>query len=179
MAWRPVSSGLKRNLLNFDDCGWNTAIIRSLSVIITKPLSMNRKQFIKTTALAVAGIAAGGSFLESCKKSTKGPQGPDVNFTIDLNDSKYANLAASGGFVYVGGVIIARINDFEDGYLAVAQTCTHESCTITYSRGSQTFPCPCHGGTFDLNGNVIAGPPPYPIKRYSVSKNGSKLTVSG
>ncbi|MEI6885258.1 MAG: Rieske 2Fe-2S domain-containing protein [Bacteroidota bacterium] len=140
---------------------------------------MNRKQFLKTTALAVAGIAAGGSVLESCKKSTKGPQGPDVNFTIDLNDSKYANLASQGGFAYNQGVIIARINDFNDGFIAVAQTCTHEGCTLTYSRGAQAFPCPCHGGIYDLNGNVTAGPPPYAIKRYSVSRSGNNLNVWG
>jgi cytochrome b6-f complex iron-sulfur subunit len=23
--------------------------------------------------------------------------------------------------------------------------------------------CSCHGGTFDINGNVVAGPPPSPI----------------
>jgi len=140
---------------------------------------MNRKQFFKTSAIALAGIATGGSFLESCKKSTTGPQGPDVNFTIDLNDSKYAALSTSGGYVYVQLVIIARINDFTDGFIAVAQTCTHQGCTVTYARGAQTFVCPCHGGTYDLNGNVIAGPPPYPIKRYTVSRNGSNLSVSG
>ncbi len=140
---------------------------------------MNRKQFFKTSAIALAGIAAGGSFLESCKKSTTGPQGPDVNFTIDLNDSKYSGLSTSGGFVYVQGVIICRISDFTDGFIAVAQTCTHQGCTVTFSRGSQTFVCPCHGGSYDLNGNVIAGPPPYPIKRYSVSRSGNNLTVSG
>ncbi len=140
---------------------------------------MNRKDFLKVTASVLAGVAVGGSVLESCKKSTTGPQGPDVNFTIDLNDSKYSALSASGGSVYVQEVIIARINDFADGYIAVAQTCTHQGCTVTYARGSQTFVCPCHGGTYDLNGNVTAGPPPYAIKRYTVSRSGSNLTVSG
>ncbi|MCX6282286.1 MAG: Rieske (2Fe-2S) protein [Bacteroidetes bacterium] len=140
---------------------------------------MNRKDFFKFSALAIAGVAVGGSFLESCKKSTTGPQGPDVNFTIDLNDSKYSALSASGGYVYVQNVIIARISDMLDGFIAVAQTCTHQGCTVTYARGSQTFVCPCHGGTYDLNGNVTAGPPPYPIKRYSVSRSGNNLTVSG
>jgi len=140
---------------------------------------MNRKRFLKTSAIVLAGIAVGGDFLESCKKSTTGPQGPDVNFTIDLNSSKYAALASSGGYVYNAGVIIARINDFTDGFIAVAQTCTHQGCTITYASGSESFVCPCHGGTYDLNGNVIAGPPPYPIKRYTVTRNGNNLNVSG
>jgi cytochrome b6-f complex iron-sulfur subunit len=140
---------------------------------------MNRKEFIKVTALAVAGIAAGGSLVSACKKSTKGPQGPDVNFTIDLNDPKYAALGSSGGYAYYSGVLIARISDFSDGFIAVAQACTHDVCTLTFSSGGMKFLCPCHGGTFDLNGNVTGGPPPYPIKRYTVSRSGSNLTVSG
>jgi len=140
---------------------------------------MNRKQFLKVSAVALAGIAVGGNFLESCKKSNTGPQGPTVNFTIDLADSTYAKLGSSGGYVYVQGVIIARINDQADGFIAVAQTCTHQGCTIIFSYGSQTFTCPCHGGAYSLNGDVIAGPPPNPIKRYSVTRSGNNLTVSG
>lgn len=140
---------------------------------------MNRKQFFKTSAVALAGIALSGSFLESCTKSNKGPQGPTVNFTIDLNNSSYAALASSGGYVYVQGVIIARINDMTDGFIAVAQTCTHQGCTVAYSAGGESFVCPCHGGTYDLNGNVIAGPPPYPIKRYTVTRSGNNLTIAG
>ncbi len=140
---------------------------------------MNRKQFFKTSAVALAGIAVSGSFLESCKKSTSGPQGPTVNFTLDLNASKNAALASSGGYVYEQGVIIARINSMTDGFIAVASACTHQGCTITFGAGSQSFVCPCHGGAYDLNGNVTSGPPPYPIKRYSVTRNGNILTVAG
>ena len=140
---------------------------------------MNRKLFFKTTAVAIAGIAVGGSFVESCKKSSNGPQGPTVNFTIDLNSSTYSPLSVTGGYVYVQGVIIARISSLLDGFIAVAQTCTHNGCTVTFAAGSQSFVCPCHGGTYDLNGNVIAGPPPYPIKRYTVTRNGNILTVAG
>jgi len=140
---------------------------------------MNRKQFLKTSAIALAGIAAGGNFLESCKKSSNSAQGPTVNFTIDLTSSTYRALSATGGYVYVQGVIIARINSQTDGFIAVAQTCTHQGCTVAYSSASETFVCPCHGGTYDLNGNVVSGPPPNPIKRYTVTRSGNNLTVSG
>jgi cytochrome b6-f complex iron-sulfur subunit len=102
-----------------------------------------------------------------------------VNFTIDLNSSTYIGLSAAGGYAYSNGVIIARINDYTDGFIAVAQTCTHNGCTISYGAGSETFICPCHGGTYDLNGNVIAGPPPYAIKKYTVTRNGNILTIAG
>ena len=31
---------------------------------------------------------------------------------------------------------------------------------------SEEFRCACHGGTFDRNGNVIAGPPPHGLDQY-------------
>ena len=164
---------------NFVHGGCRAAISEAIPCYFVNQTKMNRKQFLKTTAVALAGVAVSGSFLESCKKSTKGPQGPTVNFTIDLNDSKYAALASSGGYVYNQGVIIARINDMTDGFIAVASACTHQGCTVTFATGSQSFVCPCHGGTYDLNGNVVAGPPPYPIKRYTVTRNGNIVTVAG
>ena len=60
---------------------------------------MNRKEFFKFSALAVAGIAIGGSgFLQSCNKSLSTPQGPNVDFSLNLNDSANAALANAGGY---------------------------------------------------------------------------------
>jgi Rieske Fe-S protein len=30
------------------------------------------------------------------------------------------------------------------------------------------FRCPCHGGVFDAEGNVVEGPPPRPLDRVEV-----------
>ncbi|TDI85191.1 MAG: hypothetical protein E2O78_04900 [Caldithrix sp.] len=38
-------------------------------------------------------------------------------------------------------------------------------------RGCQarvTARCPCHDGVFDVNGNVVSGPPPRPLQKYEV-----------
>jgi Rieske Fe-S protein len=43
---------------------------------------------------------------------------------------------------------------------ALHSTCTHLGCRTTYDRQSRTIKCPCHGGVYDIQGQVIAGPPP-------------------
>jgi cytochrome b6-f complex iron-sulfur subunit len=140
---------------------------------------MNRKDFFKTCALAVAGLTLGPSFLESCSKANTGPQGPTVDFTLDLAIAANAALQNVGGYIYSNGVIIARISSADLGFDAVAQTCTHQGCTIAYDSGSVTFVCPCHAGTFNLNGDVISGPPPNPVKKYAVSRSKNILTIKG
>ncbi|MBU2644442.1 Rieske 2Fe-2S domain-containing protein [bacterium] len=46
-------------------------------------------------------------------------------------------------------------------------TCTHLGCKVHWDESKKRFMCACHGGTFDENGNVTAGPPPRPLDRYT------------
>jgi len=141
---------------------------------------MNRKSFLKTTALALAGIAIGPvAFIESCAKSGSSPQGPTVNFTLDLSSAVNAPLNNISGYVYSNGVIVTRISTADLGFVALAQTCTHQECTIAYDPNTLNFVCPCHGGTYDLNGNVTGGPPPAPVKTYAITRNNNILTIKG
>jgi quinol---cytochrome c reductase iron-sulfur subunit, bacillus type len=46
--------------------------------------------------------------------------------------------------------------------------CTHVGCPVTWSPQARRFFSPCHGGVFDADGRVLAGPPPRPLDRYEV-----------
>jgi menaquinol-cytochrome c reductase iron-sulfur subunit len=46
--------------------------------------------------------------------------------------------------------------------------CTHVGCPVTWSPQARRFFSPCHGGVFDPDGRVLAGPPPRPLDRYEV-----------
>ena len=141
---------------------------------------MDRRKFIKTSG-ALCGLSLIGSamLIESCKKSSPAdttPQGPTVNFTLDLSLAANSALNTAGGAVSSNGVIV--VND-AGTYLAVAQACTHAGCSVGFNAGNHSFICPCHGGTFDNSGNVTSGPPTVALKKYTVTKNGHILTVAG
>ena len=60
---------------------------------------------------------------------------------------------------------------------AMSTVCTHLGCTVHWEEDKQVFYCPCHGGTFDKNGNVIAGPPPAPLPTYNTEIQGNNIFI--
>lgn len=44
--------------------------------------------------------------------------------------------------------------------------CTHVGCPVQWNSQAGRFFSPCHGGVFDKDGRVLAGPPPRPLDRY-------------
>ena len=46
--------------------------------------------------------------------------------------------------------------------------CTHVGCPVNWSPQAKRFFSPCHGGVFDTEGRVLAGPPPRPLDRYEL-----------
>jgi Rieske Fe-S protein len=58
-----------------------------------------------------------------------------------------------------------------DGYRALLATCRHLGCRVKWNQHAQQFQCPCHGGIYDRQGRVVAGPPPQPLERLPVRVN--------
>jgi Rieske Fe-S protein len=50
-----------------------------------------------------------------------------------------------------------------DTVTALSSTCTHLGCRVSWDAKAALLKCPCHGGAYDRNGVVKAGPPPAPL----------------
>ena len=46
---------------------------------------------------------------------------------------------------------------------ALDSTCTHLGCRTRFNPETMRIECPCHGGVYDIRGQVMAGPPPLPL----------------
>ncbi len=55
--------------------------------------------------------------------------------------------------------------------------CTHLGCIVNWQPQSQHFLCPCHGGTFTVDGTVIGGPPPRPLDTLDTRITGGRVVV--
>jgi len=55
--------------------------------------------------------------------------------------------------------------------------CTHLGCAYAWKPDAHQFQCPCHGGIYDLDGRVIAGPPPRPLDTLDYRVEGEQLEI--
>ena len=56
-------------------------------------------------------------------------------------------------------------------------SCPHLGCLVRWDGLSGRFRCACHGGNFDRDGSVLAGPPPRPLDRYAFKVESGRLFV--
>lgn len=67
--------------------------------------------------------------------------------------------------------VVVFIDREGSGYRALSAVCQHLGCRVHWDDGKQQFLCPCHGGVYDREGRVVAGPPPRPLDRIPVRVN--------
>ena len=60
-------------------------------------------------------------------------------------------------------VLVRR--DSEQEFILFSSACPHLGCSVSWDPPTKRFKCACHGGAFDTDGNVVAGPPPGPLPR--------------
>ena len=69
------------------------------------------------------------------------------------------------------------IRPASDQLIALTATCTHLRCVLKWDKERGRLTCPCHAGAFDLNGNVVAGPPPRPLRSLPINTRGDTIYV--
>ncbi len=62
-------------------------------------------------------------------------------------------------------------------FVAMSAVCTHLGCVVAWQETAGEFLCPCHGGRFSAEGQVLSGPPPKPLESIAVELDGDQLRV--
>ncbi len=99
---------------------------------------------------------------------------------VDLNGRTITAEELTEGASRVGliqgspAIVFRRNNEL----LAFSAVCTHFGCTVAYEPADEVFVCPCHGGEYDIEGNVIEGPPPKPLTKLKVQIESGKILLS-
>jgi thiosulfate dehydrogenase [quinone] large subunit len=129
-----------------------------------------RRTFLQAAAVAIASlisIGAGGAFKKAVPTTAKGkeivklsafPVGANLQFTASDGNPAFLFRTTQGVYAY-------------------SAVCTHQGCVVMYTAQTKTLDCPCHGGQYDPfgDGKVIAGPPPSPLPKYSVTISGNSI----
>ncbi|MFN8140401.1 MAG: ubiquinol-cytochrome c reductase iron-sulfur subunit [Fimbriimonadales bacterium] len=62
--------------------------------------------------------------------------------------------------------------------LALDPACTHLGCRVKFQANKNRYFCPCHGGVFDDDGNVVSGPPPKALEKFETKiENGQVMLL--
>jgi menaquinol-cytochrome c reductase iron-sulfur subunit len=56
-------------------------------------------------------------------------------------------------------------------WIALSSRCMHLGCPVRWVDAAQRFICPCHGGVYNLRGQVAGGPPVRPLDRFYTRLN--------
>ena len=71
----------------------------------------------------------------------------------------------------------AELDEDPNEYIAISTRCAHLGCPVRFVRAAGNFICPCHGGVYDFEGQVIGGPPVRPLDRFQTRVVGDELQV--
>jgi cytochrome b6-f complex iron-sulfur subunit len=135
---------------------------------------MNRRGFLKFLA-SILGLSALGVFLYTLSRflTPGGAIGKAKPVTLPKSEIPVGTVKD----LIVMGVPSIIIHTQAEGYIALSRVCTHLGCLVNYNKERQIFICPCHGGTYDLEGNVISGPPPKPLPKYAVRVEDGNIVI--
>ena len=142
-----------------------------------EPQDGKRRDFL-TRAITGLSLAVVGFILYPISRYLKQPAASGGNVK-QLVAAKLSEMTPGSSKIFQFGDTTAILFMDPDGNLkALDAICTHLSCTVQYMKDDQYILCACHNGKYDLNGNVISGPPPRPLKQYDVTIQGEDIVVS-
>ena len=151
------------------------------------PHDISRNGFVKVVAAlvgtamgAIIGIPAIGYLISPATKVQKSdswiPLGPLDKIPLgEPTLFSFTRTRVNGWEKTVNsyGVYAWRKND--DEVLVFSNVCTHLSCRVKWEAEKEAYTCPCHAAKFDIEGNVIDGPPPRPLQIYAENEGSLKV----
>ncbi len=135
---------------------------------------MQRRSFLKLLA-SLLGATALGAFVYPLFRFLLPVETAASFKSLEVPES----AVPLDGFkdLFIGETPAIIVHTKEKGFIALSRVCTHLGCLVNYYPEKQLFICPCHAGVYDLEGNVVSGPPPRPLSKYSVRVAGTNLVI--
>ena len=135
---------------------------------------MNRRGFLKLLT-SVFGLSALGAFAYPFFRFLLPVESLARTRSVTLAKSEVPLNATKD--LMIGPTPVIIINTRDKGFFAFSKVCTHLGCLVKYDKERQLFICPCHAGIFDLEGNVVSGPPPRPLQKFAVRVDGDNIVI--
>jgi len=97
----------------------------------------------------------------------------------ELSDPDQLQIG-EGAVIRLHGNQVAIYRDVDGKLLARSPVCTHLGCIVGWNSAEKSWDCPCHGGRFHPDGQVLSGPPVQPLGAVDLdSLRGPPIHASG
>jgi thiosulfate dehydrogenase (quinone) large subunit len=121
--------------------------------------------------IAATTAALGGAVFALTRRTTTDPKpsrptAPGTNAPTVIAAVADVAVGSSTSFTTPNGSAAYLLRPSTDTFLAYLAACTHQGCPITPADSG--FRCPCHGSTFDGDGQVTGGPATKPLTNVPV-----------
>lgn len=77
-----------------------------------------------------------------------------------------------------GRIPVLMLRTRENDLRIFVAICTHFDCTVGYQEQQNRIFCACHEGYYDLDGQVLSGPPPEPLRQFYFKFTDHKLVIA-
>lgn len=155
-----------------------------------KESDLNRRKFMEVGIYTITGAIAAVSGVALVRFAV-GPSFDKIKskwIEVELEDTQDKNPGFSrvvleyetkDGWLTSNARTLAYVKRTpEDEVIAISATCTHLGCIVTWDDDQRIFKCPCHDGRYDVDGRVISGPPPAPLKRHKTKIEDGRIYLA-
>ena len=151
---------------------------------------VNRRKFMEIGIYTITGTIAAVSSAALVRFAV----GPAFNkkkskwIEVELEDNPDDNAGftrvvleyeTKDGWLTSNSRALAYVKKIKDSQIiAISAGCTHLGCIVTWDEDQKIFKCPCHDGRYDIDGKVISGPPPAPLKRHKTKMEDGRIFLA-
>jgi nitrite reductase/ring-hydroxylating ferredoxin subunit len=99
---------------------------------------------------------------------------------IELTAADYELAPGDSRIVMYGRIpaLLIKTPGAETVLKVFVAVCTHFDCTVSYEAEQNRIFCACHDGYYDVDGQVLAGPPPRPLREFYHRFRDDKLIIA-
>lgn len=150
---------------------------------------IERRDFIKATTTMIGGVIGAviaipsiayliSPALEEVEDADEIALGPLEKYPVGIPTPFDFTRTRVNGWERTAtnyGLFVYRKNENE--VHVFCNICTHLGCKVTWHEDQKHYISPCHDGHFDIDGNVVSGPPPRPLDIYATRIENGELFV--
>jgi Rieske Fe-S protein len=146
-----------------------------MSKHLSKPPDARRRSFLKAGFVAVNTVAASAlgipivGYLLGPLFRKRELQWVEAGNLSDFSEgdpqARRLRFTQRNGFRELEEVRNVWIHAHDRNVTVFSSECTHVGCNVHWKPGREQFVCPCHGGVFSKEGEVLDGPPPRPLEQ--------------